>query len=85
MSNSGNRKVRIGTVASNNMDKTATILIERLVEHPFYHRVVKKSKKVFAHDDNNVCQIGDKVRIMETRPLSKRKVWRVVEIMERAK
>lgn len=85
MSNSGNRKVRIGTVASNNMDKTATILIERLVEHPFYHRVVKKSKKVFAHDENNDCQIGDKVRIMETRPLSKRKVWRVVEIMERAK
>jgi small subunit ribosomal protein S17 len=85
MSNSGNRKVRIGTVASNNMDKTATILIERLVEHPFYHRVVKRSKKVLAHDENNDCQIGDKVRIMETRPLSKRKVWKVVEIMERAK
>jgi len=84
MSNSGDRKIRIGTVVSNKMDKTATILIEQLAEHPFYHRVVKKSKKVLAHDENNDCQIGDKVRIMETRPLSKRKAWRVAEIMERA-
>jgi small subunit ribosomal protein S17 len=85
MSSLGDRKVRIGTVASNKMDKTATILIERLVEHPLYHRVVKRSKKVFAHDENNDCQIGDRVRITETRPLSKRKVWRVVEVIERSK
>ena len=85
MDNSGNRKVRVGTVASNKMDKTTTILIERLVKHPLYQRVLKRSKKVFAHDENNQCQIGDKVKIMETRPLSKRKRWRVVEIIERAK
>ena len=83
MSNLGNRKVRTGTVISNKMDKTVTVLIERLVEHPFYHRVVKKSKKFFAHDESNVCQIGDKVVIMETRPLSKRKRWRVAELTEK--
>ena len=85
MSDLGNRKVRIGIVTSNKMDKTVTILIERLIEHPLYHRFVRKSKKVLAHDGNSECQIGDKVRIMETRPLSKRKRWRVVEIIERAK
>ena len=84
MSNSGNRKIRTGIVSSNKMDKTVTVLIERLVEHPLYHRVVKKSKKVLVHDENNDCQIGDKVVIMETRPLSKRKKWRVAEITERA-
>jgi small subunit ribosomal protein S17 len=66
------------------MDKTATVLIARLMEHPFYHRVVKRSRKVLAHDEKNECQIGDEVRIMETRPLSKRKRWKVVEITERA-
>jgi small subunit ribosomal protein S17 len=65
------------------MDKTATVLIERLVEHPFYHRVVRKSKKVLAHDENNDCQIGDKVVIAEIRPLSKRKRWKVAEITEK--
>lgn len=79
-----NRKVREGIIISNKMDKTATVLIERLVEHPVYHRVIKKSKKVLAHDENNECQIGDQVRIIETRPLSKRKRWRVIEITERA-
>ena len=79
MSDSTNRKSRAGTVISNKMDKTAAVLIERLVEHPVYHRVVKRSKKVLAHDENNDCQVGDKVRIVETRPLSKRKRWRVVK------
>ena len=85
MSNLENRKGRTGMVIGNKMDKTATILIERLVEHRLYHRVIKRSKKFLAHDENNDCQIGDKVRIMETRPLSKRKRWRVVEIIEKAK
>jgi len=83
MSNRGNRKIRIGTVVSNKMDKTVTVLIERLVKHPLYHRVMKTSKKVLAHDENNSCQVTDKVRIMETRPLSKHKRWRVVEITAR--
>jgi len=61
MSNPGNRKIRMGTVISNKMDKTATVLLERLIEHPLYHRVIKRSKKLLAHDENNECQIGDKV------------------------
>ncbi len=85
MSDSGNYKVRVGKVTSNKMDKTATVLIERRVRHPVYHRIVRRSKKVLAQDDNNECQIGDQVRIVETRPLSKRKRWRVTEITERAK
>ena len=85
MSDSGNRKVRTGKVVSNKMDKTATILIERRRKHPLYHRIMKLSKKVLAQDDNNDCQIGDEVRIVETRPLSKRKRWRVVEITTKAK
>ena len=85
MSNPGNRKIRMGTVISNKMDKTATVLMERLIEHPMYHRVVKRSKKLLAHDENNECQIGDKVVVVETRPLSKRKRWKVAEIVERAK
>lgn len=85
MSDSGNRKVRIGIVTSNKMEKTATVLIERRVKHPQYHRIVRRSKKFMAHDENNDCQIGDEVRIVEIRPLSKRKRWRVVEITERAK
>lgn len=85
MSNPGNRKIRMGTVISNKMDKTATVLMERLIEHPLYHRVVKRSKKLLAHDENNECQIGDKVVVVETRPLSKRKRWKVAEIVERAK
>ena len=84
MTDLGNRKVRTGVVTSNKMDKTVSVHIERLVEHPFYHRVVRRSKRFLAHDENNDCQIGDKVRILETRPLSKRKRWRVIEVTERA-
>ena len=85
MSDTENRKIRMGTVISNKMDKTATVLMERIIEHPLYHRVVKRSKKLLAHDENNECQIGDKVVVVETRPLSKRKRWKVAEIVERAK
>jgi len=85
MSDPENRKIRMGTVISNKMDKTATVLMERLIEHPLYHRVVKRSKKLLAHDENNECQIGDKVVVVETRPLSKRKRWKVAEIVERSK
>jgi len=65
------------------MDKTATVLIERLIEHPFYHRVVKKRKKVLVHDENNSCHVGDTVKITETRPLSRHKRWKVDEILNR--
>ena len=85
MSDTGNRKIRIGTVTSNKMEKTASVLIERRVKHPQYHRIVKVSKKVLAHDENNDCQIGDEVRLVETRPLSRRKRWRVVEVTGKAK
>lgn len=79
------RKQRIGVVASNKMAKTVTVVVERRLQHPIYGKFVKKSKKFMAHDEANDCNIGDKVRIMETRPLSKLKRWRVVEILERAK
>lgn len=79
------RKQRIGVVTSNKMDKTITVLIERKIKHPIYGKFMKKSKKFTAHDANNECNEGDKVRIMETRPLSKKKRWRLVEILERAK
>lgn len=84
MSNLENRKIRVGTVVSDKMDKTVTVLIERLVEHPLYHRVVRRRKKILAHDENNDCRIGDKVQIIEIRPLSKRKRWKVDKIVERA-
>lgn len=70
---------------SNKMDKTIAVLVERRLMHPLYGKFVKRSKKFFAHDEENTCNIGDKVRIMETRPLSKKKRWRLVEILERAK
>lgn len=79
------RKNRIGTVMSNKCDKTITVRIERKEKHPIYHKYVKKTKKLHAHDENNQCAIGDIVRIMETRPLSKMKKWRLVEILEKAK
>ena len=82
MSDQGNRKIRVGTVINSNMDKTATVLIERLVKHPLYHRVIRTSKKVLVHDEKNACKVNDKVTIVETRPLSKRKRWQVVEITE---
>jgi small subunit ribosomal protein S17 len=79
------RKSRVGEVVSNKMEKTITVSIERKLRHPIYGKYVKKTKKFVAHDENNDCNIGDIVRIMETRPLSKRKRWRLVEVIERAK
>ena len=79
------RKVRVGMVVSDKMDKTVVIAIEDNVKHPVYGKIIKHTLKVHAHDENNVCGIGDKVKIMETRPLSKTKRWRVVEIIEKAK
>ncbi len=79
------RKTRIGIVASNKMEKSISVTVERRLRHPIYGKFVKKTRKFIAHDENNECNVGDKVRIMETRPLSKRKRWRLVEILERAK
>jgi small subunit ribosomal protein S17 len=79
------RKSRIGVVSSNKMDKTITVLVQRRLKHPIYGKYVKKTKKFHAHDEQNTCNEGDTVRIMETRPLSKSKRWRLVEIIERAK
>ena len=79
------RKTRIGVVKSSSMDKSITVLIERKLRHPIYGKFVKKSKKFMAHDEANDCNVGDTVKIMEARPLSKRKRWKLVEIIERAK
>ncbi len=79
------RKVRVGKVTSNKMDKTIVVAIEDRVKHPLYKKVVKSTYKLKAHDENNDCNIGDTVKVMETRPLSKDKRWRLVEIIERAK
>lgn len=79
------RKSRVGVVTSNSMDKSIAVLVERKVKHPVYGKFMKKSKKYIAHDEKNECNAGDTVRIMETRPLSKLKRWRLVEILERAK
>ena len=79
------RQVRVGRVVSDKMDKTVVIAIEDNVKHPVYGKIIKRTLKVHAHDENNECGIGDKVRIMETRPLSKTKRWRVVEVIEKAK
>lgn len=79
------RKTRIGVVVSNKMDKTITVAIERRVPHPIYKKYFTKTTKLAAHDENNECSIGDKVKLMETRPLSLRKRWRLVEIVEKAK
>jgi small subunit ribosomal protein S17 len=79
------RKERTGVVVSDKMDKTITVAVERRTQHPEYRRVIKKTKKYKAHDEENSCNEGDKVRIMETRPLSKTKRWRLVEIIKRAK
>ncbi len=78
------RKVLVGRVVSDRMDKTVTISIERTFQHPMYKKIVKKTSKIWAHDAENECRTGDKVRVMSTRPLSKLKRWRVVEIIERA-
>lgn len=79
------RKERIGVVVSNKMEKSITVQVERREKHPIYGKFVKKTSKFAAHDENNDCNIGDTVRIAETRPLSKNKCWRLVEIIERAK
>ena len=79
------RKTRVGKVVSDKMDKTVVVAIEDNVRHPLYKKIVKRTVKFKAHDENNACGIGDKVQIMETRPLSKDKRWRVVEIIEKAK
>lgn len=79
------RKTRIGVVESNKMNKTITVKVERKIKHPKYGKFLKKTKHFHAHDENNECNQGDTVKIMETRPLSKTKRWRLVEILERAK
>lgn len=79
------RKQRVGIVVSNKMDKTIAVTVERRIKHPIYGKFMKKNKKFIAHDELNECTIGDTVRIMETRPLSRRKRWRLVEVIEKAK
>ena len=85
METKGLRKERIGVVTSNKMDKTITVAVKWKEKHPIYGKVVNKTKKYHAHDEKNECNIGDTVRLMETRPLSKLKRWRLVEIIERVK
>ncbi|HHX93129.1 MAG TPA: 30S ribosomal protein S17 [Clostridiales bacterium] len=79
------RKTRVGIVTSDKMDKTITVGVEESIRHPLYGKSLKRTKKFMAHDENNECEIGDKVKIMETRPLSKNKRWRLVEIVEKVK
>ena len=79
------RKTRVGKVVSDKMDKTIVVAIEDHIKHPLYGKIVKKTVKLKAHDENNECAIGDTVKVMETRPLSKDKRWRLVEIVEKAK
>ena len=79
------RKTRIGKVVSDKMDKTVVVAIEDNVKHPLYNKIVKRTYKLKAHDENNECNIGDRVKVMETRPLSKDKRWRLVEIVEKVK
>ena len=79
------RKTRTGTVMSDKMDKTIVVAVKETVRHPLYKKTIKSTYKLKAHDENNDCGIGDKVRVMETRPLSKEKRWRLVEILEKAK
>lgn len=84
MSERGRRKVRVGRVVSDKMDKTVVVAVERLVPHPVYGKRIRRTTRLKAHDEGNACRVGDLVRIVETRPLSKEKCWRVVEILERA-
>lgn len=79
------RKTRIGVVSSNKMDKTITVTVERKIKHPLYGKFLKKTTKFHAHDEKNECSIGDTVKIMESRPLSKTKRWRLVEVVEKVK
>ena len=79
------RKTRVGRVVSDKMDKTIVVSIETSVKHPLYKKIVKRTSKLKAHDENNECKVGDRVRVMETRPLSKEKRWRLAEIVEKAR
>jgi small subunit ribosomal protein S17 len=79
------RKIRVGRVVSNKMEKSITVAVERKVKHPLYGKFMKKTSKLMAHDENNDCGIGDTVKVMETRPLSKNKRWRLIEVIEKAK
>ncbi|MCR5201630.1 MAG: 30S ribosomal protein S17 [Lachnospiraceae bacterium] len=79
------RKTRVGKVVSDKMDKTAVVAVVDNVKHPLYNKIVKRTRKLKVHDEENTCKIGDRVRVMETRPLSKDKRWRLVEVIERAK
>ena len=79
------RKTRVGTVVSDKMDKTIVVAIETSVQHKLYHKIIKRTYKLKAHDEKNECRVGDRVEVMETRPLSKDKRWRVIEILEKAK
>jgi len=79
------RKIRVGRVVSDKMDKSITVSIERKVKHPLYGKFMKKTSKLMAHDEKNECGIGDTVKVMETRPLSKNKRWRLIEVIEKAK
>lgn len=80
----GNKKTLSGVVVSDKMDKTVVVAVEEHIRHPLYNKIIKKTKRYKAHDEQNECRMGDKVRIMETRPLSKEKCWRVDEIIEKA-
>jgi len=84
MKKRGMRRQLVGTIVSNKMDKTVVVMVERLVKHPLYHKYIKRRAKFAAHDENNACQVGDKVLITDSRPLSKTKRWRVSEIVVKA-
>jgi small subunit ribosomal protein S17 len=79
------RKTRVGKVVSDKMDKTIVVAVVDNVKHPLYNKIIKRTRKLKAHDEENTCKIGDRVRVMETRPLSKDKRWRLVEVIEKAK
>ncbi len=85
MEERGRRKSKIGSVVSNKMDKSVVVSVERLIKHPLYGKYFRKTSKFMAHDEENQCQVGDTVKIVETRPLSKFKRWRLVEVIEKAK
>lgn len=85
MSDRNLRKTQVGTVVSDKMDKTVVVAIQDHVRHPLYKKIIKRTVKLKAHDENNECRMGDRVMVMETRPLSKDKRWRLVEILEKAK
>lgn len=79
------RKTRVGRVVSDKMDKTVVVAVEDSIKHPLYHKVIKRTYKLKAHDENNECGVGDRIKVMETKPISKDKRWRLVEIVEKAK